>query len=690
MFKITKSSFSWNNQKIELETGKIARQANSSVVIRMGSTTILCTITCSKEKRDGVDFLPLSVHLIEKFYASGRFPGGFMKREGKPSEREVLISRVIDRAIRPLFPKNFFYEVNIVCQVLSYDSNTPIDVLSIIAAAAAIQSSDIPFEHPFAAVKVGVVDDRILFNPTASELEKSDIDLTLSATRSSIIMIESSVRETNCEQISSILEEAYQNLQVAIDAIEQFSSLIKREKYDYASDNITPVYNFLKQKLYEELKIVFKISDDSSRKKQLDLIYQEVLSKHCQEINAVIPEVSESVVIVAYKELQREVFREQIVEGSVRIDGRKYNEIRAIDCEVNLLPQTHGSSLFTRGGTQSLTTVTLGSSQDAQMRDDITGVTNEALMLHYNFPPYSVGEVGMLRPPGRREIGHGKLAMKAIKPVIPSSNLFPYTIRIVSEITESNGSSSMATVCAATLALMDAGIPIARAVSGIAMGVILNSDGSHVVLSDITGLEDSLGDMDFKISMTEKGVTALQMDVKTTGVTMPIIKNIIAQAKDGCIHIRHKITEEIPHHRDELNVLAPRVTKIKIDVTKIKDVIGPGGKNIRELCERTESKIDIDDSGDITVFSLNKDLAQQAVEEIREITASPEIGKIYKAKVVKLVTFGLFAKFSGNNEGLVHISELPNKSTYKVGDDIKVKYISTDHRGKIKLSININ
>ncbi|MFK7761551.1 MAG: polyribonucleotide nucleotidyltransferase [Candidatus Midichloriaceae bacterium] len=687
MFNIVKKSIEWNGKNIELETGKIARQANASVVVRMGKSTVLCTVTFSKKLKEGIDFFPLSVNYLEKYYAAGRFPGGFIKREGKPSDREALISRLIDRPIRPLFPADFLHEVSVICKVLSYDGDSSPDILAIIGTAAALKISELPFDDLLAATKIGLVDDEFVFNPSIAELEKSELDLVIAGTTDSVLMIESSAKEIDEEKLVSAIEFAHKNIQPVIKLIDEFTADSKKDKYDYNKLDIETIFGKLKKEFNKDVKSIYEIVDKGERKEKLDVLYKKALDNYSTKDGFEL-----NVFDLAYKKLKKEVVRGKILDNNIRIDGRNLEEIRKIDCEIGLLPQTHGSSLFTRGETQSLSIVTLGSLQDSQLRDDITGTSNERFMLHYNFPPYSVGEVGMLRPPGRREIGHGKLALKAVAPILPKDEKFPYTVRVVSEITESNGSSSMATVCAATLALMDAGVPIKTPVAGIAMGLILEKD-RHAILSDIIGDEDALGDMDFKVASTKDGITALQMDIKVNGITIEIMKKAISQAKDGCNHILSKINELISKPKDELNSSAPRISSIKINKDKIRDLIGPGGKNIKDICERTGVKIDIEDDGNVKIFAADEVTLKEALSIIEEVVAVPEVGKIYSAKITKIMQFGGFARFLGATEGLVHVSEISDRNIENVDDIfsegmiVNVKYVGTDHKGKIKLTM---
>ena len=687
MFNIVKKSIEWNGKNIELETGKIARQANASVVVRMGKSTVLCTVTFSKKLKEGIDFFPLSVNYLEKYYAAGRFPGGFIKREGKPSDREALISRLIDRPIRPLFPADFLHEVSVICKVLSYDGDSSPDILAIIGTAAALKISELPFDDLLAATKIGLVDDEFVFNPSIAELEKSELDLVIAGTTDSVLMIESSAKEIDEEKLVSAIELAHKNIQPVIKLIEEFTADSKKDKYDYNKLDIETIFGKLKKEFNKDVKSIYEIVDKGERKEKLDVLYKKALDNYSTKDGFEL-----NVFDLAYRKLKKEVVRGKILDNNIRIDGRNLEEIRKIDCEIGLLPQTHGSSLFTRGETQSLSIVTLGSLEDSQLRDDITGTSNERFMLHYNFPPYSVGEVGMLRPPGRREIGHGKLALKAVTPILPKDEKFLYTVRVVSEITESNGSSSMATVCAATLALMDAGVPIKTPVAGIAMGLILEKD-RHAILSDIIGDEDALGDMDFKVASTKDGITALQMDIKVNGITIEIMKKAISQAKDGCNNILSKMNELISKPKDELNSSAPRISSIKINKDKIRDLIGPGGKKIKDICERTGVKIDIEDDGNVKIFAADEVTLKEALSIIEEVVAVPEMGKIYSAKITKIMQFGGFARFLGATEGLVHVSEISDRNIENVDDIfsegmiVNVKYVGTDHKGKIKLTM---
>lgn len=687
MFNIFNKSIEWNGTTIELETGKIARQANGSVIVKAGKNVVLCTVTSSKKLKEDIDFFPLSVNYLERYYAAGRYPGGFIKREGKPSERELLVSRLIDRPLRPLFPEGFFHEVNITCKVLSYDSSFPADILAIIGSVAALKVSDVPFTHSLAAVRLGLINDKFVFNPSIKDLEQSALDLVIAGTKDSILMVESASKEITEEKLATAIEVAHKNIQPIITLIETFASSIAKEDYNYSKLDTEEVFQSLKKQFYSNIKNAYEITDALERKQKLDIIYKEALSEHSAKNN-----FKQHLFDLEYKKLIKLIVRNKILDTNIRTDGRGLKDLREIRCEVGLLPQTHGSALFTRGDTQSLSTVTLGSTQDSQLKDDITGVTSEKFTLHYNFPPYAVGEVGGLRPPGRREIGHGKLALKALLPVLPDETKFPYTVRVVSEITESNGSSSMATVCASTLTLMDAGIPINNLVSGIAMGLVLEKDRC-VILSDITAEEDALGDMDFKVAATSNGITVLQMDIKVDGINVATIKRAILQSKEGYTSILSKMKEVIAKPRSYLNHSAPRIKVMKINKDKIRDLIGPGGKNIKDICEKTGVKIDVEDSGSIKVFASDQNALDYSLGIIKEVVATPENGTIYSAKVTKVMQFGVFAQFLGNKEGLVHISEISDKNIQNLeeilykGMSINVKYIGTDHRGKVKLSM---
>ena len=688
MFNIINKSTKWNGKTIKLETGKIARQADASVLVKMGGSAVLCTVTYSKELKENIDFFPLTVNYLEKYYAAGRFPGGFFKREGKPSDRETLVSRLIDRPIRPLFPEDFFHEVSVICKVLSYDSDAPTDILAIIGTATALKISELPFTETLGAVKIGLIDDEFVINPSLIDLERSGLDLTIAGTEDSVLMIESAAKEISEEKMTSAIEFGHKSIQPIIKLINDFATEAGKSKYEYAKLSISDMYQVLRDELEESIKDVYQTVNKKERNEKLKKAYNDTLKKYSGNEG-----FEKNVYDIAFKKLQNCIVRNKILNDNTRIDGRKLDEIRNIECEIGLLDAPHGSALFTRGETQALAIVTLGSMQDAQLKDDITGVSSDKFLLHYNFPPYSVGEVGMLKPPGRREIGHGKLAYKAVLPILPSDDKFPYTIRVVSEITESNGSSSMATVCASTLALMDTGVPIKTPVAGIAMGLILEDKNKFAILSDILGDEDALGDMDFKVTSTKNGITALQMDIKVGGITIEIIKQAISQAQKGCNHILNEMLSVISQPKGDLSASAPRVVSMTIDKDKIRDIIGPGGKIIKDICEKSGAKIDIEDDGKISIFANDEKSLMIAKGMIEELVSIPEIGKIYNAKIIKIMPFGAFVKFLGNFEGLLHISEISDRNINNLGDilsentDITVKYLGTDNRGKNKLTI---
>ncbi|MFQ3307025.1 MAG: polyribonucleotide nucleotidyltransferase [Candidatus Midichloriaceae bacterium] len=685
MFNKVVKSLDWNDSKIELETGKIARQADGSVLVRMGGSAVLCTVTFGKELKDGIGFFPLTVHYLEKYYASGKFPGGFLKREAKPSDREALTARLIDRPIRPLFPSDFFNEVNIICHVLSFDKDYPTDVLAIIGASAALKISGAPFHNTLGAIKVGIINDKFVINPSPEQLEESDLDLTMAAIEDSVMMIESSAKEVNRDKLLEAIEFGHNNIKPIIKFIDDFAKDVNKESFQYPKLDCEALYKKVSSDFKGQFEDAYNIASKKLRREKLGEIYKAAIDKYKEEGFA------QNVFDMTFKKLQKEIVRKKILDTKLRIDGRKIDEVRNIECETNLFDKTHGSSLFTRGETQSLSFVTLGCAQDAQLRDDVTGVSFDKFLLHYNFPPYSVGEVGMLRPPGRREIGHGKLAHKALLPMIPKEEDFPYTIRVVSEITESNGSSSMATVCAASLALMDTGVPIKNSVAGIAMGLILEKN-NRVVLSDISGDEDALGDMDFKVAGTRNGITALQMDIKISGITIDIMKEAVEQANTGFIGILDVMDANIAKPKAELNSSAPRVFTIEINKEKIRDIIGPGGKVIKDICEKSSAKVDIEDSGKVLIFAADKDSLEIAKNMVNDIVAEPEKGKEYKGIVTKTTSFGAFVKYIGNNEGLVHISEIADfrvnniEDVISEGEEVVVKYLGVD-RGKAKLTM---
>ena len=693
MFKIIKKEINWGGKKLTLETGRIARQASGAVLATYGETTVLCTVVASNEATEGVDFLPLTVSYQEKTFAAGKIPGGFFKREAKPSDKETLISRLIDRPIRPLFPDNYFNETQVICTLLNLDKDTSPDVVAFIGASAALAISGAPMQATVGAAKVGYIDKKFVLNPSNSQLENSDLELVVAGTKEGVLMVESEVKELPEKTMLDAVMFAHKEFQDVIKFIETFAKENEIIKIEYENENIDKILKDLKQKIEKgylsDFTKAYKEKDKSTRSNLLSDIRQKILEEFFSEDNE---EITENLVSSAIKKVEKELVRSNILKSGKRIDGRDTKTVRPIIAEVGVLSRVHGSSLFTRGETQALVVTTLGTSLDEQIIDDLEGEFKENFMLHYNFPPYSVGEANMLRPPGRREIGHGKLAWRAIKPLMPIKDKFPYTIRVVSEITESNGSSSMATVCGTSLSLMDAGVPLAKPIAGIAMGLI-KEDKDFAVLTDILGDEDHLGDMDFKVAGTKDGITALQMDIKITSITKEIMEKALSQALDGRIKILSEMDKAITSSRKELNSNAPQITTIKIDPAKIKDVIGSGGKVIKSITEETGAKIDIEDDGTIKIASTDSEGGKLALEKIENITAEPELNEIYSGTVVKTMDFGAFVNFMGSKDGLVHISELADRrvgkttDVVKVGDKVTVKVIGFDNRGKIKLSM---
>lgn len=686
MFKIFKKAINWNGKVLELETGKIARQATASVVGRMGDTVVLCTVVCDKNVKEGIDFFPLTVNYIEKFYAMGKIPGGFNKRESKPSEHETLVSRLIDRPIRPLFPKGFFNEVNVVCTVLSYDKENEADIIAMVTASAALAISGIPFLEPIAAARVSLKDGQFILNPSFIEQESSMLDLVVAGTESSVLMIESEAKELSEEQMLEAVMFAHANIQPVITGIKELANEVGNPKWQVELFDNSLEYQKVEEIAKKEIESIYVEQSKQIRREKLSNLKDRII------LTLVGGEMLNQLkVITAFKEIEQEIVRNKLLREKRRIDGRSPIDIRSIACELDILPRTHGSALFTRGETQAICVTTLGTSTDEQMVDTLHRFSSERFMLHYNFPPYSVGEVGQLRAPGRREIGHGKLAFRALCNVLPSKEEFPYTIRMVSDITESNGSSSMATVCGCSLALMAAGVPIRSAVSGIAMGLIKEGD-EFVVLSDILGDEDHLGDMDFKVAGTKNGVTSLQMDIKINGINRQIMQIALEQAKAGRAHILSIMNDAIERSRTEISKNAPAITTIKIDKDKIREVIGSGGKVIRDICEKSGAKIDIMEDGTINIASITREGTEIAMKMIEDITTAPEVGKTYQGVVIKIIEFGAIVKFLGNSEGMIHISNLGKVSkvsdAVKEGQQLKVKIIAVDNKtGKTKLSL---
>ena len=693
MFDVKRKSIDWAGKKLTLETGRMARQADGSVLATYGETTVLATVVFAKQPKPGLDFFPLTVNYQEKTFAAGKIPGGFFKREGRPSEKETLVSRLIDRPIRPLFLKGFKHETQVVITVLSHDLENDPDIVGMVAASAALTMSGVPFMGPIGAARVGHIDGEFVLNPTLEQMETSRMDLVVAGTHDAVMMVESEIQEMTEEDVLNAVMFAHRGMQPVIDAIIELAEHAAKEPFDFQPENDKHIVQAVRDLIGKELREAYGIKEKAARHAALSGIKAkavETLSKSDANADGHDP----LKLGAAFKEAEAEILRRDIIENSRRIDGRKLDQVRPILGEVSVLPRTHGSALFTRGETQALVVATLGTGDDEQMIDALAGTYHEHFMLHYNFPPYSVGETGRMGSPGRREIGHGKLAWRAIRPMMPDQAEFPYTIRLVSEITESNGSSSMATVCGASLALMDAAVPLKRPVSGIAMGLILEKDG-FAVLSDILGDEDHLGDMDFKVAGTELGITSLQMDIKIPGITEEIMRQALRQAHDGRLHILGEMNKALDHSRTEIGEYAPKIETIHIPTDKIREVIGSGGKVIREIVAETGAKIDIEDDGTVKVAASDGAKIKAAIDWIKSIASEPEVGTIYDGKVVKVVDFGAFVNFFGAKDGLVHISQLAPHKVAKVtdvvqeGQIVKVKLMGFDDRGKTKLSMKV-
>jgi polyribonucleotide nucleotidyltransferase len=692
MFDIQREELNWCGRDLVLETGRIARQADGAVFASWGETTVLATVVAAKAAKPGIDFFPLTVHYQEKAFAAGRIPGGFLKREGRLSDKETLTSRLIDRPIRPLFPEGFRCETQIIVTVLSHDLETDPDILALIASSAALTLSGVPFMGPIGAARVGYIKGEIKVNPTIDELKDSELDLVVAGTGEAVLMVESEAKELSEEIMLGAVMAGHKAFQPVIDAIIRLAERAAKEPRELASVDKSAVEKAVLEIGEADLRKAYAITEKQQRYAAVDAVKAKVFS-------SLVPEGGEAKftkeqVGEAFHDAQAKVVRWNILDDKRRIDGRDLTTVRPILAQVGVLPRTHGSALFTRGETQALVVATLGTGEDEQFIDSLEGTYKERFMLHYNFPPYSVGETGRMAAPGRREIGHGKLAWRAIRPMLPTAAEFPYTIRIVSEITESNGSSSMATVCGSSLALMDAGVPLKRPTAGIAMGLILE-DKRFAVLSDILGDEDHLGDMDFKVAGTTEGVTSLQMDIKTAGITEEIMKVALGQAKDGRLHILGEMSKALTGARAELGEFAPRIETMKIPTDKIREVIGTGGKVIREIVEKTGAKINIEDDGTVKIASADGAKIKAAVNWIKSIASDPEVGMIYDGTVVKTVDFGAFVNFFGSKDGLVHISQLSKgrvaKTTdvVKEGDKVKVKLLGFDDRGKVRLSMRV-
>ena len=687
MFDITRREVMWGGRKLVLETGRIARQADGAVLASYGETAVLCTVVGQRWAREKQDFFPLTVNYEEKASAAGKIPGGFFKREGRPSEKETLVSRLIDRPLRPLFVKSFRNETQVICTVLSHDLINDSDIVAMIGASAALTISGLPFMGPIAGCRVGFADGAYVLNPTYEQRAASDLDLVMAGTLEGVLMVESEASELSEDQMLGAVTFGHEEIKPVIEAIVSLAEVCAKEPWELPEEQVdTALVERIRASAEAPLRQAYAIAGKTERMEKVTAAKAETAAQFREEEGAA------DILDGTLKSLEKDIVRGQILDSGARIDGRTTSDVRAIECEVGALPRSHGSALFTRGETQALVTATLGTGQDEQIMDMLEGEYRERFMLHYNFPPYSVGEARFLRGPGRREIGHGKLAWRALHPLMPDAEEFPYTIRVVSEITESNGSSSMATVCGASLSLMDAGVPVTRPVAGIAMGLIKDEE-RFAVLSDILGDEDHLGDMDFKVAGTEQGITSLQMDIKITSITEEIMRTALAQARDGRLHILGEMAKALSRARDSVSDNAPRITTFSIPKDRIREIIGPGGKIIREICETTGTKIDIEDDGTIKVAAVEGEAAEAAINMIRDIIAEPEVGVIYDGKVVKIVDFGAFVNFIGKRDGLVHISEIAPRRIKSVsdvlseGDNVKVKVLGVDDRGKVRLSM---
>jgi len=692
MFEVHREVLDWAGRKLVLETGKIARQADGAVLASYGETTVLATVVGLKSPKPGQDFFPLTVNYQEKAFAAGRIPGGYFKREGRPSEKETLVSRLIDRPIRPLFPEGYRNDTQVVVTVLAHDLENDPDVLAMVATSAALTLSGIPFMGPIGAARVGQIGGQLKLNPTVDELKESTLDLVVAGTADAVLMVESEAKELSEATMLEAVMTGHRGFQPVIEAIIRLAEKAAKEPRDLVLPDHSAVEKAVAGVAEAELREAYKITVKQDRYKAVDAVKAKV--ETALFADDFEPKFTKEEVGHAFHELQAKVVRWNILDSGTRIDGRDVKTVRPIVAEVGMLPRTHGSALFTRGETQALVVATLGTGEDEQYIDSLEGTYKERFLLHYNFPPYSVGETGRMGSPGRREIGHGKLAWRAIRPMLPTAAEFPYTIRVVSEITESNGSSSMATVCGSSLALMDAGVPLKRPTAGIAMGLILEGE-RFAVLSDILGDEDHLGDMDFKVAGTEAGVTSLQMDIKIAGITEEIMRVALDQAKDGRLHILGEMSKALTGARAELGEFAPRIETLKIATDKIREVIGTGGKVIREIVEKTGAKVNIEDDGTVKVASSDANSIKAAIAWIKSIATDPEVGQIYEGTVVKTVDFGAFVNFYGSKDGLVHISQLAkgrvNKTTDVVqeGQKVKVKLLGFDDRGKVRLSMRV-
>jgi polyribonucleotide nucleotidyltransferase len=691
MFKKETVEIEWGKRPLILETGRIARQADGAVLATYGETSVLATVVAANEERPGIDFFPLTVNYQEKTFAAGKIPGGYFKREGRPTEKETLTSRLIDRPIRPLFAPDFKNETQVIVTVLSHDMENDPDIVAMVAASAALTLSGVPFLGPIAAARVGYIGGQYVLNPMIDEMSESVLDLVVAGTADAVLMVESEAKELSEDVMLGAVMYGQKHFQLVIDAIVKLAERAAKEPWDLKPSDESELVAKVRGIGESGLREAYAIATKQERRDKVAAVKDKVVAElvPADDDGAMTAKVAS-----AFKEAEKDIVRSSILNTKRRIDGRDLVTVRPISCEVGVLPRTHGSALFTRGETQALAVATLGTGEDEQYVDALQGTYKETFMLHYNFPPYSVGEVGRMGSPGRREIGHGKLAWRAIRPVLPDRESFPYTIRIVSEITESNGSSSMATVCGSSLAMMDAGIPLKRSVAGIAMGLI-KQDKDFAVLSDILGDEDHLGDMDFKVAGTSEGVTSLQMDIKITGITEEIMKVALDQARNGRMHILSEMNKALNTARPELGEYAPRIETIHIPVDKIREVIGSGGSVIREIVAESGAKIDISDDGTVKIASANAESIRAAINRIKSIAAEPEVGEIYRGKVVKVMEFGAFVNFFGARDGLVHISQLaegrPKQVTdvVKEGDEVWVKLLGFDDRGKVRLSMKV-
>ncbi|MEM6390307.1 MAG: polyribonucleotide nucleotidyltransferase [Pseudomonadota bacterium] len=694
MFNISKKTMQWGEETLTLETGKVARQADGSVIATLGETSVMANVTFAKKPREGQDFFPLTVHYQEKYYAAGKVPGGFFKREARPTEKETLTARLIDRPIRPLFVSGFKNEVLVMCTVLSHDLVNDPDIVAMIAASAALTISGAPFMGPIAGCRVGFTEGEYVLNPAVEDMDElrtkpeQRLDLVVAGTKDAVMMVESEAYELSEAEMLGAVTFAHEQIQPVIDLIISLAEEAANEPFDFQPADISALYAAVKAAGEDKLRAAYEIQDKQDRTDAQNAAREHILESLTEEQRDDIN------VVQAIKKLEASILRGDVVKSGKRIDGRSTTDVRAIECETGILPRTHGSALFTRGETQALAVTTLGTGEDEQIIDALHGNFRSNFLLHYNFPPYSVGEAGRVGPPGRREIGHGKLAWRALQAVLPVATDFPYTIRVVSEITESNGSSSMASVCGGSLSMMGAGVPLKAPVAGVAMGLILEEDGSYAILTDILGDEDHLGDMDFKVAGTENGITSLQMDIKVAGITPEIMEKALAQAKEGRMHILGEMAKTLSE-TGVFSAHAPRIETMTVPTDKIREVIGSGGKVIREIVEVSGAKVDINDDGVIKIASPNGESIQKAYDMIYSIVAEPEEGKVYKGKVVKIVDFGAFVNFFGKRDGLVHVSQiLPKRLNHpsdvlKEGQEVWVKLLGFDDRGKVRLAMKM-